>query len=244
MPTENIELDPRDGAVGRSRLESFSDSVFALSAALLVVTLEVPRTYPELVANLSGFWSFGLSFIMLILIWAAHAGFFRRYPFCDSWVVVLNSVLLFVVLFYVYPLKFMTTAFVERFLGVGPFVDPTTGHSHMLRSVDELRGLFLLYGAGFMAVFLCLASLYLYTWYRRDRLALEPLNAFDAQTWSRHYLIYVLVGLLSIVFSHTGLGASVGLPGWIYGALGPLCAWHGISRGRQRQQLEQNLESS
>jgi uncharacterized membrane protein len=62
-----------------SRLEAFSDAVFAFSATLLVVSLEVPRTYPELAAGLKGFVAFGLSFAALILIWAVHNGFFRRY---------------------------------------------------------------------------------------------------------------------------------------------------------------------
>jgi uncharacterized membrane protein len=52
-----------------TRIEAFSDAVFAF-AATLVVSLEMPRTYPELTANLRGFIAFGLSFTMLVLIWA------------------------------------------------------------------------------------------------------------------------------------------------------------------------------
>ena len=92
-----------------TRLEAFSDAVFGFAATLLVVALEVPATFPELVSNLRGFFAFGLSFAMLVLIWAAHNGFFRRYGMDDAGTVVLNSILLFVVLFYVYPLKFLCT---------------------------------------------------------------------------------------------------------------------------------------
>lgn len=230
-----------DEGIPNSRLAAFSDSVFAFSAALLVVTLEVPRTYAELMANLTGFWSFGLSFIMLILIWSAHAKFFRRFPVNDGWVVVLNSLLLFVVLFYVYPLKFMTMALVESFFGTGPFIDPETGRGQMLGSLAEMRGLFLIYGAGFMAVFFCLASLYFYAWRRRAALGLDTLQQFDARMWCRHYLIYVFVGLISVLIAWSGVAAGTGISGWIYGALGPLCGWHGAVSWRRRERLEASL---
>ena len=105
-PTQQPRLRGREV----TRLEALSDAVFGFAATLLVVSLEVPQTFPELTASLRGFVAFAFSFTMLILIWAAHNGFFRRYGLQDSWTVLINSVLLFVVLFYVYPLKFLSTA--------------------------------------------------------------------------------------------------------------------------------------
>ena len=57
-----------------------------------------------------GFVPFALMFAMVCWIWYEHNLFFRRYGLQDPWTVFLNCVLLFVVLFYVYPLKFLTTA--------------------------------------------------------------------------------------------------------------------------------------
>ncbi len=88
-----------------SRLEAFSDAVFAFSATLLVVSLEVPKTFPQLVDDLMGFFAFALSFMALMLIWSVHNAFFRRYGLQDGWTVFINACLLFVILFYVYPLK-------------------------------------------------------------------------------------------------------------------------------------------
>ena len=70
-----------------TRLETLSDGVFAFSATLLVVSLEVPRRFTELVANLYGFIAFGLTFTALILIWSAHRGFFRRHQLADGWTI-------------------------------------------------------------------------------------------------------------------------------------------------------------
>src|SRR5262245_22526252 len=130
------------------RIEALSDAVFAFAATLLVVSLEVPRTYPELVENLRGFAAFGLCFVMLLTIWWAHNGFFRRYNMQDGKTMVLNSVLLFVVLFYVYPLKFLFPALVGRLLGI-------RSESSVELQNSEATPLMVIYGLGFIAVFAC-----------------------------------------------------------------------------------------
>ena len=116
-----------------TRLESFSDAVFAFAVTLLVVSLEVPRTFPELMRTMRGFIPFAICFALLINIWSQHCRFFRRYGLQDSNVRVLNSILLFFVLFYVYPLKFL---FVTVFDNEGRL------------DAVEMRQLFVVYGLG------------------------------------------------------------------------------------------------
>src|SRR4051812_7991550 len=91
------------------RIETFSDAVFAFAVTLLIVSLEVPKTFEELMITMRGFFAFAISFTLLVLIWYEQHTFFRRYGLEDVRTVVLNSVLMFVVLFYVYPLKFLFT---------------------------------------------------------------------------------------------------------------------------------------
>src|SRR5581483_1357732 len=90
-----------------ARIEAFSDAIFGFAATLLVVSLEVPRDFAAMAASLRGFVAFGLSFATLAAIWTVHRGFFRRFPIGDGTTVVLNTVLMFLILFYVYPLKFL-----------------------------------------------------------------------------------------------------------------------------------------
>ena len=92
-----------------TRLEAFCDVVFGFALTLLVVSLEVPRNYAELMAAMRGFVPFAVCFAQLVMIWRAHYIFSRRYGLEDGYTVFLNVVLLFVVLFYVYPLKFVFT---------------------------------------------------------------------------------------------------------------------------------------
>lgn len=99
-----------------SRLEGFSDAVFGFALTLLVVSLEVPRSYAELMALMSGFVSFACCFALLLWLWYEHNTFFRRYGLQDGVTIVLNGCLLFTVLFYVYPLKFMFDSMFARWM--------------------------------------------------------------------------------------------------------------------------------
>jgi hypothetical protein len=216
-----------------TRLEALSDAVFAFAATLLVVALEVPKTYPELVENLRGFLAFGLSFAMLVLIWVAHNGFFRRYGMQDSGTVVLNSLLLFVVLFYVYPLKFLATTLVASVIGQGV----ETGRDFGFASLADLGHLFAIYGAGFAAVFLCLVLMYRRAGAKAEELGLSALERYDAYARSRHYGMFVVVALLSIGLAESGIGLRFGVPGFVYALLGPLCGAMGVWNARQRRAI-------
>jgi hypothetical protein len=232
---EEAAVPPRAREHPVSRLEAFSDGVFAISATLLVVNLEVPDTYAELRASLNGFVAFGLSFTMLLLIWSVHNAYFRRYGLADGTTVVLNSVLLFVVMFYVYPLKFLAVAL------VGIYSGDRTGVEQMLVSYDEWVGLLTVYGIGFVSVFALVALMYRHAVRRRARLGLSEEQVFEARMWMRHYGLYVGVGLLSIALTQLGVGLGIGMPGWIYGALGPLCWWHAARTEKARLALVARL---
>lgn len=204
---------------GTSRLEGFSDAVFAFAATLLVVSLEVPKDFQALVSQLQGFAAFAITFGALVAIWTIHKAFYRRYALDDGWAVFLNSGLLFVVLFYVFPLKFLTESFFNGVLGIGSSGITVTG-------VGELAKLFMLYSAGFAAVFLFIALLYKHAWRRHAELHLNPLQTWEAAFLSRHYFAFTLVGLLSIGLAAAGWGIAFGLPGFVYFLLGPICFAH------------------
>ncbi|MDX1503686.1 MAG: TMEM175 family protein [Thermoanaerobaculia bacterium] len=222
----------RPRRISPSRLEAFSDAVFGFSATLLVVSLEVPRTFPELLQSLEGFVAFGLSFLALILIWTTHNSFFRRYAPTDRMTMALNALLLFVVLFFVYPLKYISISFADAVLGIGD-------GAASVETESQLQTLFVVYGAGFVAVFLCFAMLYLNVERRlAGVLELTPLERYDARTATQFHLILAGMGLASVALAGHGIGIRFGvLSGWMYAFLGPICAAHGYWRGSRRERV-------
>lgn len=74
-------------------------------------------SFSELYEIMRGFLPFAISFAMLYQIWYVQFLWFRRYGLEDTMTVLLNGLLLFVVLFYVYPLKFLFTYLVSMVTG-------------------------------------------------------------------------------------------------------------------------------
>lgn len=156
----------RDGfrlrGTAMSRIDAFSDVVFGFALTLIVVSLDVPKDFAGLHHLLRGFPPFAVTFLMLMLVWHTHYRFFRRFGLHDTGTIWLNGVVLFCVLFYVYPLKFMFAAA----LGTGITID----------SAQQARELTLLYCAGFSSIYFLFAGMYANAWRQRERLALTPLE--------------------------------------------------------------------
>jgi uncharacterized membrane protein len=209
-----------------SRLEAFSDVVFGFALTLIVVSLEVPRTYDELMAAMRGFPAFALCFAVLIWIWHAHYTYFRRYGLHDEFTIWMNTFLLFVVLFYVYPLKFV-------FSSVG-------GHGGV--HPHQARVLFTIYGLGFAGIFFIYAMLYAHALKKRDELALNSVEQHDTQTHVMMFAGNVAVGITSIVLGLVLPDRYVGIAGYIYFATGVVSWYLGATRGSQRRVIEDAME--
>jgi hypothetical protein len=127
QPRNATPTDFRWRSSDTSRLEELSDAVIGFALTLFVVSLEVPQTFDELLQTMRGFPAFGLCFALLIVIWYEHYTFFRRYGLQDPFTIVWNTVLLFLIVFYVYPLKFLFTLFSNEALGMSMQVTSSSG---------------------------------------------------------------------------------------------------------------------
>lgn len=141
------QADPlfRWRSTGVSRLEGLADAVFAFTVTLLVVALEVPRDYAALMRVLEEFPSFAATFAILIWFWNTHYTFFRRYGLEDAWTRFLNAVVLLLIVFLAYPLKFLFTSAFAGALGWG---EQVTG----IDTLDQLSRLYIVYGTGLAGV--------------------------------------------------------------------------------------------
>lgn len=218
-----------------SRLEGLTDAVFGFAITLLVVSLEVPGSFAELLSTMQGFAAFAASFSILAAIWYLHYKFFREYGLVDGTVVFLNLVLLFVILFYTFPLKFLFTVLINFLLLEQALGIPMGGAPGI--SWQEMHVLMIVYGVGFLAVFLIFTLLYLHAYRRREALGLDARETY--LTWSgvESNVICVVLALLSITIAAVGGPAANAWSGWTYAVIAPLQGLHSAWRGRGAARL-------
>jgi uncharacterized membrane protein len=209
-----------------SRIEGFSDAVFGFALTLLVASIEVPPDFEALKQTLRGFLPFALTFALISWIWYLHYSFFRRFGLEDRSTIVLNSVLLFVVLFFVYPLKVMANALV----GMGQVTFSSL-------SLYDNRFLMVAYGSGVIAVFLVFFLLNCNAYRQRDALELKPEDVYDIGTALRAHASSTLLGVTSVTLALTVPANWFAVSGLIYALEGPLQGVNGWLRGTRRAKL-------
>jgi Endosomal/lysosomal potassium channel TMEM175 len=227
-----------------SRIEGLSDAVFAFAVTLLVVSLEVPKTYRELMETMRGFGAFAICFTLLFVVWFNQYKFFRRYGLQDNLTMLLNAVLLFVVLFYVYPLKFVFSFLVSMFTGgYGEVRLPNGTVEGMVESADQVANLMIIFGAGYIAVFGVFALLYWHAYRKRSMLELNELEEFDTRTDIRESLMNVGIAAISITLAALGGGRYASASGMTYMITPVVMTLHGMINGRRRKKLAERFES-
>jgi len=207
-----------------TRLEAFCDVVFGFALTLLVVSLEVPRTYAELMTVMRGFLPFAVCFAQLIMIWRAHYRFSRRYGLEDPYTVFLNVVLLFLVLFYVYPLKFVFTLL---------FAQVTRAATGANLDWHEGSVLMRIYAAGFASVFALFALMYAHAYKLRGELDLNEVEILETRFALQENGILGAVGVISFLLALRNPGWA----GWFFFLIGPALGVHGSIYGKRVREL-------
>jgi len=220
-----------------SRIEALSDAVFAFAITLLVVSLEVPQTFNDLAATMRGFGAFAISFVLLFLVWFNQYKFFRRYGLEDTITVVLTGVLLFVVLFYVYPLKFLFTSLVDRMMGGHNEVRLPNGAVAAVFEPGQTGTLMLIFGAGYFAVFAVFVLLYAHAYRKRHELQLNAFEVFDTRNDIQANMLNCLIAVVSISMVWFGGSRLSGLAGMTYMFTGVVLGINGFIMGMRRGRM-------
>jgi hypothetical protein len=173
-----------------------------------------------------GFAPFAVCFAQLIMIWRAHYQFSRRYGLEDPYTMLLNFVLLFLVLFYVYPLKFVFTM----------LFDELTGHG-ILMTPHEISVLMRIYAGGFAAVFALFALMYTHAYKLRNELELNPVEVLQTMFSIRECSIMIAVGVIAfaLAFNYPGWA------GWWFFIIGPALGVHGMIYGKRIRLLARKM---
>lgn len=172
-------------------------------------------------AVMRGFPAFAICFLFLALIWNAYNRFCRRYGLDDGMTRFLTCVMLFLVLFYVYPLKFLF-----NFSIASSF----SGRASM--TLAQFSTLMLIYGLGFAAVYGSLMLLSCHAYRLRDELELNELERFDTRyaIW-RHFML-VSIGIIAAILSR--FPSIVGYSAFTYLALFPMLRGQRLLQRRRR----------
>ena len=210
---ETTYVKPERGAQ-MTRLETFTDAAFAFAVTLLAISIDqIPSNYPELVETLKGAPAFIVSFALLILYWRAHHVWSQQYGLDDLPSVILTSVLVCLILIYVYPMKILFS------LSFGFISGGWFPSNFELELFSEFRGLVTIYGAGFLLLNLSISSLYFHAWRQRKALEMCRHEAFDTLAEAVAWVFVASVALISIILVWTLPGRWVSASTWVYGLL-------------------------
>ena len=139
-----------------TRLEAFSDGVFAIAITLLVLEIGVPESaFDNLWRGILDQWpsylAYATSFITIGGIWLAHHGLFRRLAAADARVMRINLLVLMAVAFLPFPTKLMAEA---------------------IRDSDAERAAVIFYGATLLVISILMWALWATV--ARDRSLVHP----------------------------------------------------------------------
>ena len=149
---------------------------------------------------------------------------------------------IFMVLLFVYPLKFLATlvvnhVFIEGWFGIDMpnLISFKQGQYHSLHA---------LYAVGFAAIFLCFAWLYKIALAEKDALELTTLEEHHTRTHMIIFVIVAVVPLLTIIILYLPYHNAPMWAGFGNSLIWPATWWYGARAAKQAALLEPQEEAS
>ena len=198
-----------------SRIENLTDTVFGFAITLLVIASQVPKSYVELQASMYEFVGFVACVLLLFGIWNNHNNFFKHYGLQDNVTKSLNFLFLFVLLFYIYPLKylfsFLGSVILINLLMYFDFSSPAlilARDKTIMANMDaeQWADLMVRFGLGLFFIYLIIGLMHINALKKKELLELNAIEIFDTKgfIWAFFYLI--LTACVSILVVMIGGG--------------------------------------
>jgi hypothetical protein len=161
-----------------------------------VTSGEIPGNYEELILALKKVPSFALSFAQIMVFWMTHRSWSQRYGLEDFWTTFLSMIMIFTVLVYVFPVRLMFSMF------IGLIVSPELLTSEFeVNSIEEVVGLFIIYGVGFAVLSGVLMLLYWRALNCKDLLALDEREVIHTKLGIGIWTIQFLTGVFAVLLA-------------------------------------------
>ena len=189
---KNRHHDPRISYRGEtaSRLDSLTDAVFGIAITLLIFNLANPNSFQDILTFTKTLPAFLISISFIILIWNEHLRFSEIYTLNDTRLTVLNTIFIALVIFYVYPLRFLTLFLTNFFF-----------HTEISVNIqgDQVPDLMIYYGFAAFALYFVLYLFYSRALNLKKELNLNDYEAFYTLSQKTRLLIMFSVPLVSIL---------------------------------------------
>ena len=193
------------------RLDAFVDAAFAFAVTLLIIASAEPT------ATIDALWralgripaSLG-AFALIAMFWLAYREYGRLVPRRDTLSTLNALAIVFTVLVYVFPLRMLIES------GFGWLSRGWLPGKEIIRTLDDLRGLFRIYGLGFAILAGLFTALYQHAVNHRDRLGVETGDLASIRLSRDIWTFAAVSGLVSAGLTFGPMAAAPWLPGFAY----------------------------
>jgi len=232
------------------RMEAFSDSIFAFSISVLIFSTAVPINYSGFITTLEGIIPFGLCFLFIMIIWKEHARFFDLFPIYDSKTQNLNGLLLFLILFYIFPLKYIFTIVAKLLIinigGLLGLTKMTLADQEYLRNAiprESRNMIYIVFALGWIGVFGTYALLYQRAKTYCKNLVVPAIIAFEAKAGFKESLFKIAIPIVAIILVIILSGKNKDLSNFVYVLNWPLLTLFKRWKTKQIKLLKPSIES-
>lgn len=220
-----------------TRIETFFAAACAFAVTMVVISVgSIPHTLADLVSATKQIPAFTASFAVITWIWHTHAVWSRRFGLEDTKTVILSSLLVLLVLIYMYPLRIMMQAL------FAVLSDGFLPSLIRLQSEWDVRFIFILFGLGFLLLSINFVALYWHGKRAKLAIALSEYEKYEANTEFIVWLTTAVVCIGALLLSTFLPIQYIGWAGYSYFSLFPLL--NGITWRRSKKWYHQRHEPS
>ncbi|WP_404341251.1 TMEM175 family protein [Pseudoalteromonas mariniglutinosa] len=217
-----------------TRIETFFAAACAFAVTMVVISVgSIPHTLADLVSATKQIPAFTASFAVITWIWHTHAVWSRRFGLEDTKTVILSSLLVLLVLIYMYPLRIMMQAL------FAVLSDGFLPSLIRLQSEWDVRFIFILFSLGFFLLSINFVALY---WHGKRTTLITALSEYEKYEANTEFIIWLATATVCIgaLLLSTFLPLQyIGWAGYSYFLLFPLLNSITWRRNKKWQHLRQ-----